>query len=63
MVKPMPIWVDVTIPVTKDEMNRLVSSGPCKEYNKACFNCRAWRQFNRTGKVTLTVERTSLLED
>jgi hypothetical protein len=34
----------------------------CKEYEPLCGCCAAWLEWNRTGRVTLTVEREDVLK-
>jgi hypothetical protein len=53
--------VEVTLHMTALELEACY--GPmCKEYEPACACCEAWVQWNRTGTVTVSVERDEILK-
>lgn len=57
----LPIWIEVTVPVTKAELTSHFGK-KCKHYAKGCGCCEAWKQWEKTGKVTCLIERAELLK-
>ena len=54
-------WVSAEIYLTAPEMEEVF--GPrCEEYEPLCACCSAWNQWNRTGKVTVDLERDEVLK-
>lgn len=54
-------WVDVTLPLTNSEMLKIFGER-CEEFEPYCMNCSAWLEWNRTGKATVSVERTDVVK-
>lgn len=54
-------WAEVQVYLTAHEMDEFF--GPmCEEYEPLCPACRAWFQWNTTGKVTVDLERQDVLK-
>lgn len=51
-----PIWVHITIPLTKAEMVYHVGT-KCRDYVRDCVCCRLWKSWEKTGKIRTLVER------
>jgi len=51
-----PLWVYVTIPLTKAELVHYVGK-KCSLYDRRCGACKAWRSWEKTGKIKAIVER------
>jgi len=58
--KPPPFWVDVMVPLTKEELTQEYGK-KCRVYQRGCCCCDAYREWEKTGSASLTVERTRLL--
>jgi len=54
--KKYPLWVYVTIPLTKPEMMYYVGR-KCSTYERGCMACKAWKQWEKTGKIKTITER------
>lgn len=49
-------WGDAELYLTSDEMEEYF--GPaCEEFEPYCGNCKAWLEWNSTGKTTISFER------
>jgi hypothetical protein len=59
--KKYPVWVEVTLPLTKPEM-LFYSGEKCPTYERGCIACKAWVQWEKTGKLTTVVERRLVIE-
>ncbi len=54
-------WGDAEVYLTADEMEDYF--GPvCEEFNPYCGNCKAWLEWNSTGKTTVSFERDKFVE-
>ena len=55
-------WVDVTLPMTYDEMNE--HFGPmCEDFEPLCVCCRAWVQWHTSEqRVTVSLEREAIIK-
>ena len=59
--KKYPVWITTTVPVTKQEV--LFSVGKkCKDYDKHCYACIAWKKFEKTGTINILVDRRKALD-
>lgn len=54
-------WAQVNLYMTAYEVEKHFGK-MCKEYEPLCGCCAAWLEWNRTGRVTLTVEREDVLK-
>ena len=55
-------WVDVTLPMTYDEMNEHFGS-MCEDFEPLCVCCRAWVQWHTSEqRVTVSLEREAIIK-
>jgi hypothetical protein len=54
-------WVEVTLPLTYDEMNKYFGER-CKDYEPLCGCCSGWMEWQKTGKATVTLERSEIVK-
>lgn len=55
------LWVDVELYLTHDEMTTYFGE-QCDDYDPMCANCVNWVSWNKTGKATISIERSDLLK-
>lgn len=54
-------WADLEVYLTAPEVESCY--GPrCKDFEPGCACCEAWLQWNKTGKVSITVSRDEALK-
>lgn len=54
-------WATANVYLTAREVEAYFGKR-CKEYEPLCGCCEAWLEWNKTGKVTLTLERDEVLK-
>jgi hypothetical protein len=54
-------WGDAQVHLTSDEMEEYFGT-VCEEFNPYCGNCKAWLEWNGTGKATVSFERDKFVK-
>ncbi len=57
--KELTGWVSFRMPMTKAEVTRHVGEN-CDTYEKGCRCCDAWREWSKTGKAPVIIDRDEL---
>jgi len=60
-MQQIPMWIEVPdVPVTKDELTQYAGE-KCSEFVEHCASCKAWKEWEGTGKITVLIDREILL--
>jgi len=54
-------YVEATVPMAAFEVEEIFGK-MCEEYEPLCGCCSAWLEWNKTGKVTVTLERNEIIK-
>jgi hypothetical protein len=62
LTRSLPIFIVVPrVPITAEEL-RAYAGEPCPDYEQLCPVCQSYEEWNATGTITFSIERTKLLE-
>jgi len=55
------LWVNVDLHLTYDEMITYFGE-QCEDYEPLCANCSNWVSWHKTGRATIMVKRSDLVQ-